>query len=83
MEQQGQCVFIASGEVQAQQIQAFLEAAGIPSVLRGETLRKTYGLTLDGLGATEILVNESDEGRARALLAAADTGQFRLDEDQH
>ena len=30
-----------------------LEAAGISSELRGESLRKTHGLTLDGLGMVE------------------------------
>jgi hypothetical protein len=75
------CVFIANGEIQALQVQAFLEAAGITSISRGETLRKTHGLTLDGLGIVEILVNESDEERARTLLASAEAGEFRLNED--
>lgn len=74
-------VFIASGELQAQQIQGFLAAAGIASHLRGESLRKTHGLTVDGLGMVEILVSIADEQRARELLAAADTGTFRLDDD--
>jgi putative signal transducing protein len=76
-----QRVFIASGAMQAQQVRAFLEAAGIPAIERGESLRNTHGLTLDGLGAVEILVAEGDAERARSLLAAADTGEFRLDED--
>ena len=75
------CVFTANGEIQAQQVRAFLEAAGISSELRGESLRKTHGLTLDGLGMVEILVSGVDEARARALLAAAEGGEFRLDDD--
>ena len=75
------CVFTANGEIQAQQIQAFLEAAGIRSVLRGESLRKTHGLTFDGLGSVEILVDESDEASARELLTSAEGGQFRLKDD--
>jgi hypothetical protein len=75
------CVFRASGELQAQQIRAFLEADGISSELRGESLRNTHGLTLDGLAMVEILVSGTDEDRARALLAAAEGGQFRLDDD--
>jgi hypothetical protein len=74
-------VFTASGEIQAQQIRAFLEAAGISSELRGESLRKTHGLTLDGLGMVEIVVTDADEDRARALLAAAEGGELRLDDD--
>ena len=73
-------VFIANGEIHAQQVRAFLEAAGISSALRGESLRNTHGLTLDGLGRVEIVVASVDEARARALLASAESGEFRLDE---
>ena len=74
-------VFVASGELQAQQIQGFLEAAGIESELRGEALRKTHGLTIDGLGRVEIFVSRADEERAVELLASAERGAFRLDDD--
>jgi len=74
-------VFTANGEIQAQQVRAFLEAAGISSELRGEALRNTHGLTLDGLGTVEIIVTDVDEDRARALLASAEGGEFRLDDD--
>jgi hypothetical protein len=74
-------VFVASGEIQAQQVLNFLESAGVPGELRGEALRKTHGLTLDGLGMVEILVAAVDEDRARALLASAEGGEFRLDDD--
>ena len=78
---QGRCVFTANGEMQAQQVRAFLEAAGISSESRGESLRNTHGLTLDGLGMVEILVSDVDEARARAFLASAEDGEFRLDDD--
>jgi hypothetical protein len=74
-------VFVASGEIQAQQIQGFLEAAGIASELKGESLRKTHGLTVDGLGMVEIVVSSEDEERARALLASAESGAYRLEDD--
>jgi len=74
-------VFTANGEIEAQQVGAFLDAAGISSEVRGESLRKTHGLTLDGLGTVEILVSDADEARARALLASAEGGAFRLDDD--
>ena len=74
-------VFTASGEMQAQQIRGFLAASGIASELRGESLRKTHGLTIDGLGMVEVVVSKEDEEQARALLASADQGAFRLDED--
>ena len=81
MDQQMHSVFVASGEMQAQQVRSFLEAAGIMTAERGEALRKTHGLTVDGLGAVEILVNEADVAHARELLASADAGDFRLGDD--
>jgi len=78
MDLQPQCIFIANGEIHAQQVRAFLEAAGIATAVRGEALRHTHGLTLDGLGAVEILVAEADAEQAHSLLDSADAGQFRL-----
>jgi hypothetical protein len=81
MNSQLRSVFVASGEVQAQQVRAFLEAAGIATAERGEALRKTHGLTVDGLGAVEILVQESDLTHARELIESAESGAFRLGDD--
>ena len=78
----GTCVFVAAGEIEAQQIRAFLDAHGIPSQFRGEALRKTHGLTLDGLGQVEILVPEEFVEQARELLASADAGELALDDDE-
>jgi hypothetical protein len=75
------CIFMASGEIEAQQIRGFLTAGGIPCELRGESLRKTHGLTIDGLGMVQVVVSEEDEEQARALLASAERGVFRIDED--
>jgi hypothetical protein len=72
-------VFIASGEIDAQQVCAFLRASGIDCTMRGEALRKTHGFTLDGLGKVEIFVSAIDEDRAKALLSSAEAGDFRLD----
>ena len=74
-------VAVIHGGVDLEQVRAFLEGAGISSELRGESLRKTHGLTLDGLGTVEIVVTDVDEDRARALLASAEAGEFRLDDD--
>ena len=81
MDSELRSVFVASGEMQAQQILAFLDAAGIPAVVRGEALRHTHGLTVDGLGAVDIMVSEADVEQARALLGSADAGLFRLGDD--
>jgi hypothetical protein len=81
MDQQLRCVFVANGEIHAQQIRAFLEAAGIPAAERGESLRTTHGLTINGLGAVEIYVAEADVRRTRSLLDSAEAGTFRLADD--
>jgi hypothetical protein len=81
MEQQPQCVFVADGEIHARQIRAFLEAVGIATAVRGESLRHTHGLTINGLGAVEILVAGADVERAHQLLDSAEAGEFRLGDD--
>jgi hypothetical protein len=81
MDHKTQRVMVANGEVQAQQVRAFLEAAGIQTAVRGESLRHTHGLTLNGLGAVEILVDDADAEQARSLLASVEAGQFRLGDD--
>ena len=81
MDQTLRRVFVANGEVQAQQVRAFLEAADIPTAERGESLRNTHGFMLDGLGAVEIYVREADADRARSLLESAEAGTFRLADD--
>ena len=78
MDPELRCAFVASGETQAQQVRAFLEAAGIQTAERGEALRNSFGLTLDGIGAVEILVVDADLDKARTLLAEAEAGSFRL-----
>ena len=82
MRRLGCSVYTATSVGEAEQVRAFLEAAGVPTMLRGESLTKTHGFRLLGRsGKVEVLVGDDDEERARALLAAADAGEFRLDED--
>ena len=72
------CVFVANRQLMAEQVRSFLQASGIGCILRGESLSKTHGLTLDGLGRVEVLVAEADAGQARELLASAESGTFRI-----
>jgi hypothetical protein len=78
--------FIAVSTVQGQfaeaQVRAFLEASGIPTQVRGETLRTTHGISIDGLGSVEILVPADRADEARELLEQADTGALSLAADQ-
>ena len=78
-------VCTANGELEAQQIKAFLDSRGIDCTFLGESLRKTHGLTLDGLGRVEIHAVEEDVTRAKELLDAAESGAFALpvDEDEN
>jgi hypothetical protein len=75
-------VFVAQGQIEAEQVRGFLEAAGITSTLRGESLTKTHGISVAELGRIEVLVAEADEVRANELLAAVERGELQLtDED--
>jgi hypothetical protein len=78
--------FVAVSTVQGQfaeaQVRAFLEANGIPTQVRGETLRTTHGISIDGLGSVEILVPGDRADEARELLAQADAGALTLVADE-
>jgi len=73
-------VFTAQGELEETQVRSFLAAHGIPTSTRGEALRHTHGLTLDGLGAVEIMVAAEHEATARLLLDQAERGELTLDD---
>ena len=75
------CVFVASGEAEAQQVCAFLRTRGFRPKIRGEALRKVHGLAMGDLAAVQILVPAGDEEEARALLDSAAAGEFQLSED--
>ena len=66
------------GEFEEQQLRMFLEANGIPTVVRGEALRKTHAFVLDGLGAVEIMVAPEHAAAARDLMAKVDSGELEL-----
>ena len=74
-------VSTAQGQFDEGQLRAFLEANGIPTQSRGETLRNTHGLSLDGLGSVDILVPRDQADAARDLLARAERGELRLADD--
>ncbi len=73
-------IFSAQGAPEEDQVRSFLAAHGIETATRGEALRKTHGLTLDGLGQVEILVAPEDADDARRLLSAVERGEFTLDD---
>ncbi len=61
----------AGDETEAQVIRGALEANGIECVLRGESLRLTHGITVDGLAEVAVLVRHEDADRAREVIARA------------
>ena len=73
-------VVVASvqGEFEEQALRTFLEANGIPTVVRGEALRKTHAFILDGLGAVEIMVAPEHAEAARDLIAKVESGELEL-----
>jgi len=73
-------VVVASvqGEIEEQQLRTFLEANGIPTVVRGEALRKTHAFILNGLGAVEIMVAPEHAVAARDLIAKVESGELEL-----
>jgi len=73
-------VYTAQGEFDETQVRSFLAAHDIPTSTRGEALRHTHGLTLDGLGAVEIMVAAEHEAEARRLLDQAERGELTLDD---
>ena len=75
-------VSTVQGQFAEQQVRAFLEAHGIETHVRGETLRTTHGIFIDGLGAVDILVAVDQVDVARELLARADRGEFAIDEGE-
>ena len=81
MDHEAVVVFTAQGEVEETQVRSFLAAHGVPSSVRGEALRKTHALTLDGLGQVEILVAPEHAEEARRLLASVQRGEFTLADD--
>ena len=73
-------ISIVQGQFVEAQIKAFLEAHGIPCVLRGEALRVTHAISVDGIGAAEVLVPADQAEEARDLLARAERGELAIDE---
>ena len=61
-------ISIVQGQFVEAQIKAFLEAYGIPCELRGEALRVTHAISVDGIGAAEVLVPADRADEARDLL---------------
>jgi hypothetical protein len=72
-------VATVQGPLEEGQITSFLEANSIPVQVRGEGFRKVYGITINGIGAAQILVPRDLAITALDLLGKADRGELRID----
>ena len=61
-------VWQASGDLDAQLVQAMLRSNGIDSSITGESLRLTHGFSVNKLGLVRIFVRPEDAEVAKALL---------------
>jgi len=61
-------IHIAHGMLGAQVIKTKLEEAGIPALLKYDSLGPIYGFTVDGLGEVRVLVPARHADAARALI---------------
>ncbi|HEX7587988.1 MAG TPA: DUF2007 domain-containing protein [Anaerolineae bacterium] len=62
-------VYTSTGPLGAEVVKGRLESAGIPAMLKYESIGRTMGLTLDGLGEVQVMVQKEREQEALALLA--------------
>ena len=74
-------VSTVQGQFVEAQVKAFLEAHDIPCLLRGESLRVTHAISVDGIGAAEVLLPASQADAARELLAQAERGELAIAAD--
>jgi hypothetical protein len=68
LEQDLVTVYVAQGQLRAAVIRSALESAGIPVMLRYESIGVTMGLTIDGLGRVDVMVPAEWELEAKDLL---------------
>jgi len=78
-------VYVAYGQLRAEVIRSKLEAAGIPVLLRYESLGPVMGITVDGLGKVRVMVPAPLAAKARLLLEEEEgeepAGSDVLDDD--
>ncbi len=68
-------VYWSQGMLGAQVVKAKLESAGVPVLLKYESVGQVIGLTVDGLGRVEVRVPAAWADDARALLMEDDPNE--------
>jgi hypothetical protein len=73
-------VCTVSGRLEADRIQSWLEAEGIPAMVSQQSAQSAYSLTVGLFGYADVLVPASRAADAQALLAALDAGELSAGE---
>lgn len=76
-----QCVYEASGKLDAEMICAFLSTFGIDAIIYQESVGVTYGLTVGPLAKAKIMVPEEQYEKAAAILKDMEDGKYELPEN--
>jgi len=69
-------IYSAAGKLEAEILKGFLEAQGLMVVLSQESLGRTMGLSVGGLGKVHVLVPDSQVEEAKTFLAAIANGEY-------
>lgn len=69
-------VYVANGQLDAEMVQGFLEAAGIPAMISQESIGRVFGMTSGPLGEVNVLVPEKKNDEALELLASMERGDL-------
>ncbi len=64
------CVYRGS-HLEAEIVKGHLESEGVPALLSYEGAGRVYGLTVDGLGETRVMVPADLEEEARAIVGGS------------
>ena len=73
-------VCTVEGRLEAERIQSWLEAEGIPAMISQEGAGQAYGFSIGLLGEADILVPASRAAEAEAWLAAMRSGKLERGE---
>jgi hypothetical protein len=61
-------LIVCEGMIETEIIKSKLRSFDIPCLVQFETAGRLYGITIDGLGKTKIMVNKEDYERALELI---------------
>jgi hypothetical protein len=74
-------VYTSSGQLEAEIIRSLLEAQGLTVRLSQESAGAVYAFTVGPLGEVDVMVSETDVGKAREVLEAYQRGEFNSDDE--